>query len=400
MSELESVWVVIPVYNNAATVREIVTGCRKLVPNVLVVDDGSTDGDMLDLVKGTGITVLRHHENRGKGKALLTALDFVSKKNAAWMITIDGDGQHKPEDLLKFFPLMKEDCDSLIIGCRDFTRPNVPGKSKFGREFANFWLRIETGVFIRDCQSGFRAYPVAHFSALKLSGKHYDFETEALARAAWAGLNLKMTDIDVYYPEPEKRVSHFRPLMDNLRISWMHTRLVMRHLFPWPHRKLVKERKMKMDLSLFLHPVKFIKKLLSENASPAGLAASAFVGIVLATLPLLFVHTITILYFTARLHLNKVMAVTIQNLCNPPFVPFLCIELGHRIRTGAWLTSVIAPEAFLGQVPSLLMDWLIGSLVLAPVLAALTSAAVYSIAKSVQAGREKKAAAVFAESCS
>ena len=308
----DGIWCVIPVYNNAATVREVALGCLEKLSNVIVVDDGSTDADVTALLAGAGVTVLRHETNRGKGRALLTALDFVSRQNANYMITIDGDGQHKPEDLEKFFPLLEQDEDSLIIGCRDFSRPNIPGKSKFGRDFANFWLRVETGIYVPDCQSGFRAYPVKHFIKLALSGSYYDFETEALARAAWAGLHLRTVDIDVFYPEKEKRVSSFRPFMDNARISWMHTRLVARHLLPLPHKKLVRTPEEKFDLGLFLHPIEFFKKLLHENASPSGLAASAAVGIILATLPLLFVHTLSILYVTARLHLNKIMAVSIR----------------------------------------------------------------------------------------
>lgn len=380
--KLESIWCVIPVYNNAATIRQVALACREKISNVLVVDDGSTDAKVAALLADTDILVIRHEVNLGKGKALLTALDFAAQKQARYMITLDGDGQHLAADLEKFFLLLQDDEDTFLIGCRDFSRPNIPHQSKFGRDLANFWLRVETGVLIKDCQSGFRAYPVKHFSRLALSGARYDFETEALARAAWAGLRLKTTEIDVYYPEKGRRVSSFHPFLDNLRISWMHSRLVLRHLLPFPHKKLVAGSKEKIDWGSLLHPVQLIRRLLQENASPSGLAASAAVGIFLATLPLLFVHTISILYVTGRLHLNKIMAVSIQNLCNPPFVPFLCIEIGHRMRYGTWLTS-ISREAFLGQVPALLADWLLGSLVIAPVLALIIGAAVYFISKAI-----------------
>ena len=381
--ERDSIWCVIPVYNNGGTVRDVAAACRAQLAHVLVVDDGSTDVDVRALLADTDVTVIRHETNQGKGKALLTALDHVAKKNARYMITLDGDGQHRPEDLDRFLPLLEEDEDTFLIGCRDFSKPNIPGKSRFGRDLANFWLRIETGLFIKDCQSGFRAYPVTHFRELKLSGAHYDFETEALARAAWAGLTLKMVDIDVWYPEEGKRISSFRPFTDNLRISLMHSRLVLRHLLPIPHKKRVRKKEDKFDLSFFRHPIEFLKKLLKENSSPAGLAASAAVGIILATLPLLFTHTIAILYVTARLHLNKIMAVSIQNLCNPPFVPFICIEIGYFLQHGEWLTH-ISKEAFLGEIPGLLWAWLLGSLVAAPVLALIVGGGVYGIAKRLQ----------------
>ena len=140
-------------------------------------------------------------------------------------------------------------------------------------------------------------------------------------------------------------------------------------------------------LNFFRHPIQFFKQALTHHASPSGLAASAAVGIVLATLPLFFIHTITIIYVTSRLHLNKVMAVSIQNLCMPPFVPLLCIEIGHWMLHGAWLTHV-SKEAFLGKVPGLMLDWLVGSLVVAPLLAILVAIAVYFIAKQIRLSKK------------
>jgi glycosyltransferase involved in cell wall biosynthesis len=380
---LNRIWCVIPVYNNGTTLRSVALECRVKMEHVLVVDDGSTDVDVKTLLSDTDIIVLSHEKNKGKGQALLTALDYVSAQNARYMITIDADGQHKPTDLENFFPLLGENEDVLVVGCRDFTRPNVPAKSKFGRDLANFWLRIETGKIVNDCQSGFRAYPVKHFKALSLMGAHYDFETEALARAAWAGIEFKMVEIDVWYAEEGKRISSFRPILDNVRISLMHTRLVIRHLLPIPHKKLVVKASQKIDLSFLRHPILLLKELLKENATPVGLAASAGVGIILGTLPLLFTHTLAIIYVTSRLHLNKIMAVSIQNLCNPPLVPFLCIELGYFMQHGEWLTHV-SKEAFLGEIPSLLWSWLLGSLVLAPVFALMVGMGVYLICRMIQ----------------
>jgi len=226
----DRIWCVIPVYNNGRTVKSIADECMLYLSNVLVVDDGSTDTDIFKLFEGTGITVIRHENNRGKGEAIMTAANFISENGGLFMITIDADGQHYPEDLKKFIPLLSGDDSSIIIGCRNFETNNVPASSRFGRKFANFWLRIETGISIGDCQSGFRAYPVKYLSKIKKYGSHYDFEAEILARGAWAGLKLKTVPIEVWYPEPQLRVSSFRPFLDNLRISAMHTRLVLRRL--------------------------------------------------------------------------------------------------------------------------------------------------------------------------
>jgi glycosyltransferase involved in cell wall biosynthesis len=226
----DRIWCVIPVYNNCGTVKSIADECSLCLKNILVVDDGSTDTDIAEMFAGTDIKVIRHKKNKGKGEAIITAMKYIAEKNGLFMITIDADGQHYPEDLKKFIPLLQDDETSIVVGCRNFNVKNVPGSSRFGRKFASFWLLVETGITINDCQSGFRAYPVRHISKMKLYGSHYDFEVEVLARALWAGLRLKTVDIDVWYPEPQERVSAFKPIKDNVRISLMHTRLVGRRL--------------------------------------------------------------------------------------------------------------------------------------------------------------------------
>ncbi len=387
-SSRQDIWAVLPVYNNKDTVAAVARDCLNHVPHVLVVDDGSTDADIPVLFAGTGIHVCRHETNRGKGAAILTALAFVKARGGRFMITIDADGQHYPRDLEKFIPLIRSEADVIVVGCRSFDAETIPVGSRFGRRFANFWLMVETGVYVDDCQSGFRAYPVDTLDRMRFRSARYDFESEVLARAAWAGLKLKTVAIDVWYPEPHLRVSGFKPFRDNVRISLMHARLVGRRLVPWPHRKLTPPEKHRMDLTLLWHPVRLLKMLLRENATPAGLAVSAAVGTFLAVLPLLFVHTLVILYVATRLHLNKIMALNIQHLCMPPVVPMLCIEVGYFMRNGCWLTDV-GMETIVHQAPDRLWEWFLGSLVVAPAASVLIGAVVYGICASLRKGFAK-----------
>ncbi|MEI6070755.1 MAG: glycosyltransferase [Verrucomicrobiae bacterium] len=234
-----AVWVVIPVHNNAGTIRDVALGCRGIVGNVLIVDDGSRDADLRELMSGTGIPVIRHETNCGKGAALLTGAREVAKRGGTTMIAIDGDGQHDPEDLPAFLQTIQEDPDAIIIGERDMSGANVPGRSRFGRRFSDFWLRLETGLPLRDTQSGFRAYPVRHLLALPASGRKFDFEVEILALAAWAGLTIRNVPIRVWYPPPHERVTSFRPFLDNLLLTHRHVLIVLRRVLPLPHRKLV-----------------------------------------------------------------------------------------------------------------------------------------------------------------
>lgn len=378
----DRLWVVVPVFNNKGTVKEVVAACRSIVKHVLVVDDGSTDSDLAALLSGMDIVLLKHERNLGKGAAILTASRYVEERGGTYMITVDADGQHDPRDMERFFPLLQESEDRIVVGCRDFNTDNVPASSRFGRKFANFWLKAETGCTIDDCQSGFRAYPVRYLNQLRFKGSRYDFEAEVLAKAAWAGLELLMVPISVHYPKPEERISHFKPFLDNLRLSRIHSMLVGRRLLPLPHKRLVAGNR-KVDLSLLRHPGKVLRMLLKENATPEGLALSAAVGLFLAVLPILFAHSLVILYVAVRLNLNKVVALNVQHIAMPPLVPALCIQMGYYMRNGQWLTDLSFTTVF-EQFSSRLYEWFLGSLIVAPLFAVLIGAVVFVSATVIQ----------------
>lgn len=378
----ETVWCAVPVYNNRATVRQVAAECREMLPHVVVIDDGSTDTDLVELLSDLDVVVLRHGKNLGKGEAILTASRYVEAQGGEYMITVDADGQHLPHDINKFLPLLQGEPPGIVIGCRDFNTANVPASSRFGRSFANFWLLVETGRIVGDCQSGFRAYPVRYLNKLLFKGSRYDFEAEVLAKAAWAGLELKTIDIDVVYPKPEERVSSFKPFLDNLRLTRIHTMLVGRRMLPIGHRKLVESRN-KPDLSLLRHPGKVLRMLLKESATPEGLALSAAVGMFIAVLPILFAHSIVILYFSMRLSLNKIVTLNVQHLAAPPLIPALCIEVGYYLRHGRWLTDLSFATVF-QQFSSRFFEWFLGSLIIAPLAALLAGAAMYVTAATIK----------------
>jgi glycosyltransferase involved in cell wall biosynthesis len=378
----DTIWVAVPVFNNGTTLRGVVAECCSIMKHVVVVDDGSFDVDVAALLSGLNAVVLKHAKNLGKGQAVLTASRYIEEHGGLYMITIDADGQHCPEDIRKFLPLLRESEPAIIIGSRDFRTENVPTSSRFGRSFANFWLRVETGVAIDDCQSGFRAYPVHYLNQLRFKGARYDFEAEVLAKAAWAGLRLRTIPIVVSYPRPEERISSFKPVLDNLRLTGIHSMLVGRRLLPWPHKKLVKNAD-SFILSLLRHPGKVLRRLLQEQATPEGLAWSAAIGMFLAVLPILFAHTLVILYVSLRLNLNKVVSLNIQHLAMPPFIPALCIEVGYYLRHGTWLTDLSFRTVF-EQFSSRLYEWFLGSLIVAPLAALLIGAITYLAAALVK----------------
>lgn len=131
---------------------------------------------------------------------------------------------------------------------------------------------------------------------------------------------------------------------------------------------------------LVRHPVTTFHKLLTEHATPGELGKAAALGTFLATLPLINLHTVVILYAATRLRLNRVMAVAIQNLCMPPVVPVLCVQLGYFMRHGSWLREVNG-DIWIRQFHLRLWEWLLGSLVAAPAIALVTGLTVYGLAK-------------------
>jgi glycosyltransferase involved in cell wall biosynthesis len=234
--------IVIPVYNHAATLRNVVIQALQVHKEVLVVDDGSID-DAAGLLQGLNMHLIRHPRNLGKGAAIITAAREARRLGMTHIATIDADGQHNPKEFKRFLPLIEEAPDAIIVGKRDFEHADVPRANRLGRGISNFWLRLQTGRNLGDAQSGFRVYPLWVLEGLKLVETRYTFEIEVLVKAAWAGVELLETDISVYYPRGEERVTHFHLFWDNLRLSRLNAKLTLRSFLPWPHRKILDHRK-------------------------------------------------------------------------------------------------------------------------------------------------------------
>jgi uncharacterized protein (DUF2062 family) len=292
------------------------------------------------------------------------------------IITIDADGQHDPANISRFIPVIRENPLAIVVGKRIFNNKTVPFSSRFGRSFSNFWLRVETGYSLKDTQSGFRAYPVILLEWLKLHEKRYSFEIEVLVKAAWAWITLKEVDISVYYPEPGKRISHFRPFMDNLALTVLNTRLTIRAILPIPHRRFI-EAKDDAEKITILRPVKSLKILLGKNISPKQLATSGGLGVFLGSLPLIACQSLVILMTANFFRLNKYAALGTSQLCNPPIVPALCIEVGYFIRHGRFLTE-ISLKTLGYQGLERFFEWIIGALVLGPILGILMGGVIYT----------------------
>lgn len=218
----DGVCVIIPVYNNVRTIREIAERSLAYCSDVFVIDDGSDDGTS-DQLEGLDVHLIRYSPNRGKGYALKTGFAAASKLGFRFAITIDGDLQHSPEDIPAFMEMHRKYPSAMLVGSRNLNADGMPARNTFANKFSNFWFRLQTGVNLPDTQSGFRMYPLQRLGKLRFLTYRYEAELEMLVFQCWKGTQMIPVPINVYYPPEGKRVTHFRPFADFARISLLNT---------------------------------------------------------------------------------------------------------------------------------------------------------------------------------
>ena len=223
---------VIPAYNEAATIRDVVIRALAHVEPVIVVDDGSTDGTA-DVLADLPVTVLRNPRNQGKAASLRLGLARALRNGASAVITLDGDGQHEPEDIPRLVSASLKNPGCIVVGTRLHEKDNIPRARYLANRFANFCVMLAAGRWYPDSQSGFRIYPASVLRALELEGNHsarFVFDTEILVDATYMGVASVAVPIAAIYG-PQTRLSYFRPVRDLLLIGRMLTwKLLSRRL--------------------------------------------------------------------------------------------------------------------------------------------------------------------------
>ncbi|MCX2678350.1 DUF2062 domain-containing protein [Galbibacter sp. EGI 63066] len=313
--------VLIPTYNNEKTLRGVIEGVLEYTKDVIVVNDGSTDGTTEILKEYTErIEILHIEKNKGKGNALRWGFNHARALGYQYAITIDSDGQHFPSDIPVFMEELKktEDKNLLLIGARNMDQDGIPGKSSFGNKFSNFWYWFETGFQLEDTQSGFRLYPLKELEDLHFHTTKFEFEIEVIVKAAWNGTTVKNVPIQIHYDQ-EDRVSHFRPFKDFTRISILNTWFVFLTIFYIKPRDLYRKLK-KKGVKRF-----FIEDFLHHYDSPKKKALSMALGIFIGLSPFWGFHSVIVILLAIFFKLNKVIAFTFSNISLPPFIPFVVL---------------------------------------------------------------------------
>jgi len=214
--------VVIPAYNEAATIRDIAARALKICTQVIVVDDGSVDGTA-QVLDGLAVQLLRNERNLGKAASLWRGAQAALTSGVDVVVTLDGDGQHAPEDIPRLMVAAQQNPGSIVIGARLADRSAIPKRRYLANRAAVFWLSWACGQRLDDSQSGFRVYPAVLFRELVVPhdrSRSFVFESEILIEAARRGHRCVMVPIAAFYPRA-MRASHFRPVLDIVRITRM-----------------------------------------------------------------------------------------------------------------------------------------------------------------------------------
>lgn len=222
----EKFCVIIPTYNNASKIEDVIKGVLKQTKNIIVVNDGSTDNTKIIIEKFKEIVIVSYSKNKGKGYAIKHGFKKALELGFNSAITIDSDGQHLASDMPEFISAYNKNKNAIIIGARTTINGSVPRKNSFANKFSNFWFLIISGIRMPDTQSGFRLYPINKMQNIKYVSSRYEFEIEVMAKASWRGIPIISIPISVIYPPENERITHFRPFIDFFRISLLNSWLV------------------------------------------------------------------------------------------------------------------------------------------------------------------------------
>ena len=219
---LKGHFIVIPALNESTTIRDIVTRSLSIISQVIVVDDGSCDGTSQTL-EDLPVTILQNQTCMGKGASLWRGFQNALGRGAEYIITLDADGQHIPEEIPRLLQASQNAPQQLIIGARPRNWYQIYNPRVLANRVADFWISWASGYWVQDTQSGFRIYPKQLLEKINIKhgkGRGFVFESEILIKASRLGFGSVC--VPITSPSSQKlRKSHFRPLLDVLRITRM-----------------------------------------------------------------------------------------------------------------------------------------------------------------------------------
>ena len=211
-----TVCALIPAFNEAATIADVVTGVKPHVQAVVVVDDGSAD-ETAARAEAAGARVIRHAENRGKGHAVRSGLAQILALDFSHVLLMDGDGQHRPDDVPKMLEAARTSGADLVVGARVFDKAQMPRSRYYSNTIGSHALSSFIGSPIDDSQSGFRLIRCDALRGLTLTATGYEIETEMLIKLARKGVRMTSVPVTLSYGAKSK----LRPIRDTTRTCFL-----------------------------------------------------------------------------------------------------------------------------------------------------------------------------------
>lgn len=229
--------IIIPAYEPDEKLLDLIENLEgsDITQPIVVVDDGSNKDKQFifnKIKEHEGIKVLHHAVNMGKGRALKTAFNYLLIEYSELMgcITIDADGQHRVEDMIKCMNALEQNPCDLILGVRDFSGEGIPARSAFGNKLTHKVMKALVGISISDTQTGLRAIPKEFMKFLLTEkGERYEFETNMLLETKENGIGIIEVPIETIYLD-DNQTSHFNPIKDSIKIYSMFLKFIFSSL--------------------------------------------------------------------------------------------------------------------------------------------------------------------------
>ncbi len=209
--------VVIPALDAERSVGKVIEGCLTFLPDVLVVNDGSTDGTR-SAAAAAGARVVDHPRNLGKGAALKTGFGIAIEEGFDGVLSLDADGQHMPSEIPKFLAAFDETSADLIIGDRSHLWGGMVPRRRNANRFSAWSISKFAGRRVPDTQSGFRVYSTEMLRSTPIRANGFAAESEIIVRAGRSGRVIVSVPIELAFVDGLS-TSHYRPLLDTIRIA-------------------------------------------------------------------------------------------------------------------------------------------------------------------------------------
>jgi len=211
----------IAAFNEEANVAAVVTGAAAYASPVVVVDDGSTD-ETAARARRAGAIVIRHEQNRGKGQAIRTGLEYVLKQDCSHVLFLDGDLQHDPAEIPRLVARSEQSRGDFVIGEREFRKDAMPAARFHANVIGSAILSRFIGADVADSQSGFRLIRADLLRRVQLTGTRYEIETEMLIKLVRAGAAVER--VTIRRLQYEGAHSKIRPFWDTFRTCMLAVR--------------------------------------------------------------------------------------------------------------------------------------------------------------------------------